>query len=106
MDISTAAIKVPAGPFRAKLRTTARCGIVTPETEYQAGLRGDDAYEGPSRLFFGVQTHADSMALFAEQHLAGIAGEAEVVGYFKYRESAIGLYLDESALFVERLTIL
>lgn len=105
MTNSAETAKVPAGPFRATMSNRARCGIIAPETKFQAGLRGSD-YRGPRRIFFGEQTHAASMELFE-----GLQGpekiEVEVSGYFKYQTNGYGeTYLDERALFVEDLTVL
>lgn len=105
MANSQKTVKVQAGPFRATMRNMARCGITTPETILQAGLRGED-YEGPTRIFFGDQTAEEGRQRFAELSIAGIATPVEVSGYFKYRENAYGVYLDDSALFVEELTVL
>lgn len=98
---------VLAGPYRGTMRFMQRCGIITPETETQAGLRhSDQDSDGPTRLFFGKQTDEASKKVFAEASIAGIAVEVEVRGYFKYRTDIYGEdYLDESALFVNTLTI-
>jgi len=107
MSESTETATVPAGPYRGTMRFMQRCSIITPETEFQAGLRySDPDADGPRRLFFGKQTSAYSMGHFAGAHIAGVAVEVEVKGYFKYRNDIHGMpYLDESALFVEELSI-
>lgn len=106
MDNSQETVKVQAGPFRATVRNFGRCGITTPETILQAGLRGE-GYEGPTRILFGDQTAEESMKRFAELSVAGIAAPVEVSGYFKYRTNIYKeSYLDDSALFVEELTVL
>jgi len=109
MSESTETTTVYAGLYRGTMRFTQRCGIITPETEFQGGLRYPkdvDPEDRPSRLFFGAQTGEGSMRRFAEAHIAGVAVEVEVVGYFKYRNDIHGEpYLDTSALFVEKLGI-
>lgn len=90
--------------IRGTMRSMARCGLITPETQMQAGLVYRDGADGPRRLFFGTQTDPTSMANFAELKLAGIATPVEVSGYFKYQRNAQGeTYLDDSALFVENV---
>jgi len=98
---------VPSEVYRGTMRFMQRCSIITPETEFQGGLRyADPDSDGPRRIFFGKQTSAYSMSHFAGAHIAGVAVEVEVKGYFKYRNDIHGQpYLDESALFVEELTI-
>lgn len=98
-----------AGTYRGTMRFMERCSIITPETEYQGGLRYPadvDSENRPSRLFFGEQTDEGSMGHYARARIEGLAVEVEVKGYFKHRTNAYGEdYLDESALFVEHLTI-
>lgn len=107
MSESTETTTVPAGPYRGTMRFTQRCSIITPETEFQGGLRYSDGdADGPRRIFFGEQTQKESMGRFAGAHIAGVAVDVEVKGYFKHRTNAYGEdYLDESALFVEELSI-
>lgn len=99
---------VQAGPFRGTMRFTQRCGIITPETHFQGGLRAaDPEAESPRRVFFGDQTSKEGMENYAQFQLSGIAGEVEVSGYFKHQKNIYGdSYLDESALFVEELVAL
>ena len=108
MSESTETATVPAGPYRGTMRFMQRCGIITPETEFQGGLRySDPDADGPRRLFFGKQTDEESMKRFAAAQIAGIAVEAEVTGYFKHQANIHGEdYLDDSALFVETLTVI
>lgn len=107
MSTDTETVKVPAGPFRSTMWNMSRCGIITPETQLQAGLRITETQDEPRRLFFGEQTNPESMKRFAELQLAGIATEVEVSGYFKYQTNIYKeTYLDDSALFVEELTVL
>ena len=106
MENTQEIVKVQAGPFRATVRDMRRCGIITPETVLQGHLRGEN-YEGPVRIFFGDQSSEDSMKRFAELSNAGIATPVEASGYFKYRTNIYKeTFLDDSALFVEELTVL
>jgi len=98
---------VYAGLYRGTMRSMQRCGIVTPETQFQGGLRysGVDSEGRPSRIFFGDQTDSESMRHFAEAKVAGIGVEVEVEGYFKLRTDGYGEpSVDTSALFVQKLS--
>jgi len=98
---------VPSEVYRGTMRSMMRCSIITPETQYQGGLRyADPDADGPRRLFFGEQTEEDELKSFIGAQIAGVAVPVEVQGYFRYRTNAYGEdYLDESALFVKRVTI-
>lgn len=105
-DITDSTIEKVSG-IQGTLRFPAVCGIITSETQLQAGLRPTGG-DGPRRLFFGEHTDPASFALIEEFKDWGIDGlengkaEVEVSGYFKER----GGLLDGSALFVEELSII
>lgn len=109
MTESAETTTVQAGPFRGTMRFAQRCAIITPETQFQGGLRpADPESDAPRRIFLGDQSSEPSMGTFADFQISGMAGEVEVSGYFKYRENGLTgeLYLDDSALFVEELIAL
>lgn len=67
------------------------CGIITPETRTQSGLRGDSRY----RLFFGDQTE-DEVELTSEEPIT-------VTGYIKEVTNWGNTYWDERAIFVTHI---
>ena len=115
MTDSTETVTVPLPGVRGTMRLIAECSTITPETKLQSGLlpEGYGPGEGPRRLFFGAQTEPESFELI-EAIRAGYSGpfdiqeqQVEVSGYLKYAQNAYGYtYLDERALFVEKLTLL
>lgn len=88
-----------------------RCSIITPETQFQAGLRPDDGSR-LVRLFFGDQTDPESFATvrdlftrseeaFFEPNTLSPSVHAELVGYYRTRRDSV----DYSALFVTRFSV-
>lgn len=108
MTDSTEDTKVQIEAISGQIRSMERCSIITPETRFQSGFRADghDFPEGPRRLFFGDHTEEESISLYAQLKLDGLAVSVVVSGYSKYRENAYGVYFDDSVLFVEKLTLL
>ena len=105
-EIST----VPISGVQGSMRAIAPCSALSSETQIQAGLIPTDS-QGPSLLFFGVQTDPDSFGLVEELKLlqldSSAQNEVELNGYFKQVRSSEGeSYLDTRVLFVEELFLI
>lgn len=90
------------------MRALGPCGLITPETRMQAGLRREG--QGRLRVFFGDQTDPTSMELIKK--LAAMADgspiEVELEGYFKVVQNWPDRppLLDDGALFVRRVDLI
>lgn len=97
--------KTQVSGVRAKMRLINPCGIITPETQLQAGAIYSDSTSSsvkPTRLFFGEHTDPESYKLIqslrrSDRFDSTQTGEFEFTGHFKQ----VNDYLDERALFVE-----
>lgn len=100
--------KTQVSGVRAKMRFINKCGIITPETQLQAGAIYSDSTSSPvkpTRLFFGEHTEPESYKLIRSLRSTDrfdnkLTGEFEFAGHFKQ----VNDYLDERALFVESIT--
>lgn len=90
------------------MRALGRCGLITPETRMQAGLRREG--QRMLRIFFGDHTDSISMGLIEKlaAEFDGSPIEVELDGYFKVVQNWPDKppFLDDSALFVRSVGLI
>lgn len=96
---------MPAKAIRGKLIFVTTCGIITPSTQLQSGLRDSLSANAPRRLFFGEHTEPESFELIKQiyelyPNISSLSAEVELRGHYKSHNGQI----DERALFVESIS--